>query len=275
MKFSTHSSASDSFDACNEKSRNALYVMASGLLRKLAMTVQRKRHCELAKQSGLKKFFIPALCFLLLTPFAHAQRQVELADLLIECYSLLYTTTIIAPPEAEAPPAYVCMEPPPNFYDNFFDFRIGFDLLQIRPATPIVLRDSIFPPLKIPLRLTGEYAELRADGKFHQGVDFSLSIGDTVFSSFCGEVRIEAFHNEGYGNVVVVRNYNMTETLYGHLDKSLVRNGQKVTVGQPIGIGGNTGTSTAPHLHFEIRSAGYSFNPIVRGLFFDKFPIYR
>jgi murein DD-endopeptidase MepM/ murein hydrolase activator NlpD len=167
------------------------------------------------------------------------------------------------------------MEAPENFYDNFFDFRIGFDLLQIRPAAPITFRDSVIPPLKIPLRLTGEYAELRPDGKLHQGVDFGLSIGDTVYSSFCGEVRIETFDYDGYGNVVVVRNYNLTETLYGHLDSSLVRNGQKVTVGQPIGLGGNTGVSSGPHLHFEIRSAGYSFNPIVKGLFFGKYAIYR
>jgi murein DD-endopeptidase MepM/ murein hydrolase activator NlpD len=123
------------------------------------------------------------------------------------------------------------------------------------------------------LRITSKYGEIREKGKIHQGIDFGLSIGDTIYSSFCGEVRIVAYQPEGYGNVVVIRNYNMSETLYGHLDKSLVRNGQKVVVGEPIATGGNTGISSGPHLHFEIRSSGYSFNPIVDGKFFKKFVV--
>ena len=223
----------------------------------------------------MRKFVIILCCIILFFP-VHSQKKTDITDLLIECYELLYTTTIIARPEPEAVPVFTCIQPPEDFYDNFFDFRIGFDLLsQIREVFSFSFRDSVCAPLKIPLRLTGEYAERRSDGKRHQGVDFGLSIGDTVYSSFCGEVRVETFDTGGYGNVVVIRNYNMSETLYGHLDKSLVRNGQKVTVGQPIGIGGNTGVSSGPHLHFEIRSSGHSFNPIVNGLFFDKYPIFR
>jgi len=221
----------------------------------------------------MRKFVTLLICTILFLP-AHSQKPVDITDLLIECYELLYTTTIIAKPEPTA--VFTCLQPPDNFYDDFFDFRIGFDLLaQIREVFKFSFSDSVCAPLKIPLRITGEHGERRADGKLHQGVDFGLSVGDTVYSSFCGEVRVETFDTRGYGNVVVIRNYNMSETLYGHLDKSLVRNGQKVTVGQPIGIGGNTGVSTGPHLHFEIRSSGYSFNPIVNGRFFDQYPIYR
>ena len=223
----------------------------------------------------LRKAFFLLCCIVLLFPL-HAQKRTDITGLLIECYELLYTSTVTVKPEPEVAPVFTCIQPPDDFYDNFFDFRIGFDLLsQIREVFNFSFSDSVCAPLKIPLRITGEWGERRTGGKWHQGIDFALSIGDTVYSSFCGEVRVETFDNGGYGNVVVIRNYNMSETLYGHLDKSLVENGQKITVGQPIGIGGNTGVSTGPHLHFEIRSSGYSFNPIVKGRFFDKFPISR
>jgi len=218
------------------------------------------------------------LGFLLFFP-AHSQQNIDLTDLLIACYDLLYSSEtaeeVIETVEL-ATTSFICLPPPDNFYDNFHDFRIGFDILsQINKVTQFSFSDSVASPLKIPLKISSEYGILRNTGRYHQGVDFELSIGDTVYSVFCGEVRIETFDTEGYGKVVVVRNYNMSETLYGHLDKSLVKNGQKVTVGQPIGIGGNTGISTGPHLHFEIRSSGQSFNPIVDGLFLKTHKISR
>ena len=217
-------------------------------------------------------------CILLCCP-VYSQQNADLTDLLIACYELMYSSEVAEEVEVvettEAVAAFTCMKTPDNFYDNFHDFRIGFDLLQIRTVTSFSFSDSVAVPLRIPLKLSSEYGILRDNGRYHQGIDFELSVGDTVYSVFCGEVRIETFDNDGYGNVVVVRNYNMSETLYGHLEKSLVKNGQKVSVGQPVGIGGNTGISTGPHLHFEIRSLGYSFNPIVEGLFLKKYKIIR
>jgi len=209
-----------------------------------------------------------------------SQEKKDIIGLLIECYQFLYApeTEVFEVAEAVAVTGvYTCIERPGNFYEDYSDTRIGFDLLtQIREVNTFSFRpaiDSLSAPLKIPLRITSKYGEIRANGSIHQGIDFGLSIGDTVYSSFCGEVRIEKFDPSGYGNVVVVRNYNMSETLYGHLDKSLVRNGQKVMTGQPIGIGGNTGASSGPHLHFEIRSSGYSFNPMIDGKFFKKYNV--
>ena len=222
----------------------------------------------------MKRFSFFLICIILYSP-VHSQKQVSITDLLIECYELLYTKTVVAKSTPDASSIFTCIQPPANFYDNFQDLRIGFDLQQIREVFRFSFSDSVYPPLKIPLHITAEWGERREGGKLHQGVDFRLSIGDTVYSSFCGEVRVETFDPGGYGNVVVIRNYNMSETLYGHLDKSLVRNGQQVIVGQPIGIGGNTGVSSGPHLHFEIRSSGYSFNPISKGMFLEKYPIYR
>ena len=224
----------------------------------------------------MRKALTSGICIFLFFPL-YSQRNVDMADLLIECYELLYAPETLA--EVSTPDVvaeFTCMQPPENFYDNFFDFRIGFDIQQqIREVFKFSFRDSVAPPLSIPLKITSGFGIFRGAGRYHQGLDFDLSIGDTVYSVFCGEVRIETVDPGGYGNVVVVRNYNLSETLYGHLDKSLVKNGQKVTVGEPIGIGGNTGVSTGPHLHFEIRSEGYSFNPIVNDKFLDKHEVSR
>ena len=217
--------------------------------------------------------YMAALCILLFQP-ASAQQKEDIIGLLIECYRYMYAPGSIELPVVEetAFAAFRCIERPRNFYEDFSDARIGFDLLQIREVHSFSFSDSVSAPLKIPLRITSRYGEIRA-GSVHQGIDFGLSVGDTVYSSFCGEVRIVSYQPGGYGNVVVVRNYNMSETLYGHLDKSLVRNGQQVATGEPIGIGGNTGISSGPHLHFEIRSSGYSFNPVVEGKFFKKYTV--
>ena len=230
---------------------------------------------EKKTRGKLRAYFITGIC-LMLFQAAISQEQKDIIGLLIEAYEFLYAPETIVFEETELVKAFACIERPRNFYDDFSDARIGFDLLtQIREVTTFSFMpgiDSVSAPLKIPLRITSLYGEIRSRS-IHQGIDFGLSIGDTVYSSFCGEVRIVSYQPDGYGNVVVVRNYNMSETLYGHLDKSLVRNGQKVITGEPIGIGGNTGTSTGPHLHFEIRSSGYSFNPIVEDKFFKKYVV--
>ncbi len=97
-------------------------------------------------------------------------------------------------------------------------------------------------------------------GSFHSGIDLNLKTGDPVYSLFDGIVRISTFL-AGYGNAVVVRHKNGLETLYGHLSKCKVEVGQEIKSGQIIGLGGSTGWSTGPHLHLEVRYAGYAFNP--------------
>lgn len=99
-------------------------------------------------------------------------------------------------------------------------------------------------------------------GRFHHGVDLDLDTGDPVFSVFDGIVRISAFQS-GYGNYVVVRHKNGLETLYGHMSLRKVEVGQVIKSGQLIGLGGSTGWSTGPHLHFEVRYEGNSFNPLL------------
>ncbi|MCU0447150.1 MAG: M23 family metallopeptidase [Microscillaceae bacterium] len=98
-------------------------------------------------------------------------------------------------------------------------------------------------------------------GRFHHGIDLNLQIGTPIYSVFDGIVRISGFHGYGYGNYIVVRHRNGLETLYAHLSTRKVEVGQVVKAGQLIGLGGSTGWSTGPHLHFEVRYAGNTFNP--------------
>ena len=94
----------------------------------------------------------------------------------------------------------------------------------------------------------------------HRGVDIALTTGTPVYCVFPGVVRVASVMG-GYGNCVVVRHYNGLETLYGHLSQIKVKPKQVVEAGTLIGLGGNTGNSTGPHLHFETRFLYESFDP--------------
>lgn len=105
----------------------------------------------------------------------------------------------------------------------------------------------------------GKYGPRRR--RQHQGVDLPLKMGDPVYATFCGRVRISQYNKGGYGNLVIIRHDNGLETYYGHLSERMVQPGQWVEAGQIIGLGGSTGRSTGPHLHFETRYYGQSFDP--------------
>lgn len=94
----------------------------------------------------------------------------------------------------------------------------------------------------------------------HRGVDIRLKMGEPVRCAFNGVVRI-ARPMGAYGNLVVVRHYNGLETVYGHLSKINVKPMQVVAAGQTLGLGGSTGRSTGPHLHFEVRFQYEPFDP--------------
>jgi murein DD-endopeptidase MepM/ murein hydrolase activator NlpD len=96
--------------------------------------------------------------------------------------------------------------------------------------------------------------------KFHYGIDVRMEVGDPVYSIFDGVVRV-AKRSTDYGYVVVVRHYNGLETLYAHFDQLLAYPGKPVRSGEIIGLSGNTGRSTGPHLHFEVRFKGEKIDP--------------
>ena len=95
---------------------------------------------------------------------------------------------------------------------------------------------------------------------FHYGIDTRLKTGDSICSSFGGMVRIVQ-RGRAYGNYVVIRHFNGFETVYGHLSKTFVKVNQVVRAGEIIALGGNTGRSTGPHLHYEIRYLGNPISP--------------
>ncbi len=98
-------------------------------------------------------------------------------------------------------------------------------------------------------------------GRQHKGIDLAVSVGTTVYAADGGTV-VEAQYSGSYGNVVMIDHQNGQETRYAHNSKLLVKKGDKVYQGQPIAKSGNTGRSTGPHVHFEIRFNGEPRNPL-------------
>ncbi|MBP5382411.1 MAG: peptidoglycan DD-metalloendopeptidase family protein [Bacteroidales bacterium] len=97
-------------------------------------------------------------------------------------------------------------------------------------------------------------------GRKHTGCDVPYPTGTPVYCAFDGRVRLAERH-KGYGLAIVVRHENGLETLYGHLSRMDVVPGQWVHAGDLLGLGGSTGRSSGPHLHFETRYCGHAFDP--------------
>lgn len=96
---------------------------------------------------------------------------------------------------------------------------------------------------------------------FHSGIDFRTRTGTPVHVTGSGKV-VSAGRNGGYGYMVEVDHGRGLRTRYAHLSKILVKKGQEVTVGDVIARSGNTGRSTGPHLHYEVRRNGKAVNPL-------------
>lgn len=106
--------------------------------------------------------------------------------------------------------------------------------------------------------------------KFHEGMDFSAPVGTPVYATADGTVRTSSWQS-AYGNMVEIdHGFNYT-TRYAHLSKLIARPGQSVKRGDLIGLVGNTGKSTGPHLHYEVRYRGAPQNP-VNYYFYDLSP---
>ncbi len=97
--------------------------------------------------------------------------------------------------------------------------------------------------------------------KMHDGIDFTAVKGTPIQATGDGKV-ITAKRSPSYGRYVVIRHNDEYETLYAHMDEIMVLKGQTVKRGEQIGTVGNTGRSTAPHLHYEVHHKGHPVNPI-------------
>ncbi len=96
---------------------------------------------------------------------------------------------------------------------------------------------------------------------FHAGIDLKGPIGQKTNATADGIVKVSSYEENGLGNYVILRHGNGYETVFGHMQKRLVKKGERVKRGQVVGLMGNTGRSTGPHLHYEVRYKGKPINP--------------
>ena len=119
-------------------------------------------------------------------------------------------------------------------------------------------KDSLGNPVKA---ITEKGDKANADQmQNHKGIDIASPYGSDVFCAAKGKV-VFAGQKGGYGNCVIVEHGNGLATLYGHLSKVIVKANQEVTVGELIAKSGNSGRSTGPHLHYEVRKNNTPINP--------------
>ena len=118
-------------------------------------------------------------------------------------------------------------------------------------------------PLSMPVQSAFRYTSNFGArwGRKHEGIDMAAPVGTPVYATGDGTV-IFAGWQRGYGNVIKIQHELGTETRYGHLSKLHVRAGQQVSRGARIGDMGNTGRSTGPHLHYEVRVNGRAVDPL-------------
>jgi murein DD-endopeptidase MepM/ murein hydrolase activator NlpD len=98
--------------------------------------------------------------------------------------------------------------------------------------------------------------------KFHTGMDFTAPTGTEIYATGNGVINSVLSSKRGYGNHIVIDHGFGYSTLYAHLDRSIVRKGQKVRRGDVIGYVGSTGTSLAPHVHYEVKINGSNVDPV-------------
>lgn len=98
--------------------------------------------------------------------------------------------------------------------------------------------------------------------KMHSGMDFSAPVGTEIFATGEAVVKDIQRNKRGYGNLIILDHGFGIETYYAHLSDFNVRKNQKVSRGEVIGYVGNTGKSSGPHLHYEVRRNGRPVNPI-------------
>lgn len=97
--------------------------------------------------------------------------------------------------------------------------------------------------------------------QFHKGIDMAAPEGTKVYACKAGSVISTVYMDKTFGNYIVIKHPNGLTSIYAHLSKIQVENGEKVATGQQIGLVGKTGKVTGPHLHFEIRQNGQPTNP--------------
>jgi peptidoglycan hydrolase-like protein with peptidoglycan-binding domain len=137
------------------------------------------------------------------------------------------------------------------------DGQAGPATMRALRAPPPVSPLTFSPPVYVPY--TDRFGPRGA--RMHTGVDFPSPVGTPVLAARSGQVTVAGWL-AGYGNVVAIRHNESVSSLYAHLSAILVRPGQNLLTGQPLGRVGSTGISSGPHLHFEVRLRGAAIDPL-------------
>ncbi|MFI7500368.1 M23 family metallopeptidase [Streptomyces sp. NPDC049687] len=140
------------------------------------------------------------------------------------------------------------------------DLKAQQEAEQKKAAAEAARKERLRPKYALPVAQRGLSAYFGQAGvnwmSQHTGIDFPVSYGTTVMAATDGTVRTQ--WNSAYGNMLIVTAKDGTETWYCHLSSYRVASGTTVKAGDPIAYSGNSGNSTGPHLHFEVRPAGSS-----------------
>jgi len=160
-----------------------------------------------------------------------------------------------------------------GLYGNWSDTRVnpyGMALKNMKDSFYVNLSEYYPPCLG---HVTSPFG--RRHRGFHNGTDLKVQVGDTIRAAFSGKIRVRRYNRGGYGYFLVLRHNQGLETIYGHLSKFLVAPNQEVKAGEAIALGGSTGHSTGPHLHFETRLYGNPINPAKLFSFEDYVPLHN
>ena len=136
---------------------------------------------------------------------------------------------------------------------------------ETNPSIPVHDPPSI-APLKGNHEVTSNFGmrlhPLKKKRQFHRGMDFKAPIGTPVLATANGMVEQVAKHKNGYGNHIVIKHDEAFKTLYAHLSEIKISKGQKVEIGDVIGLVGTTGAAIASHLHYEVIKSGKAVDPM-------------
>ncbi|MER5489170.1 M23 family metallopeptidase [Streptomyces sp. NPDC002812] len=151
--------------------------------------------------------------------------------------------------DKQKPDPYIT--PDPQTQENACSDTSGVSAQEAaaQPATKLGALPVAGAVVTTPYRQPGPWA-----AGFHTGIDFAVPTGTSVVAAAAGTV-VTAGWQGAYGNAVTIQHADGRYTLYAHLSRITVKEGDQVAAGQEIGLSGSTGNSTGPHLHFEARTS--------------------
>lgn len=147
--------------------------------------------------------------------------------------------------------------------------RLSLAAMAVLLVTTMVWSFKIDPPSRSPLsenfKVTAAFGmsnhPVMKSKKMHKGIDFKVPLGTPVYATADGVISKVQQKETGYGNLIVIKHDDEYESYFGHLSELQVAEGQRVRKGDVIALSGNSGASTLPHLHYEVRKKGVPQDP--------------